>query len=267
VRAGPRGNPKVTGVLPVALERATAIMQHVARSVKEYVCVMQLHQDVSEERLLEALEAFKGEIFQKPPVKSSVKRRLRTRKVYDLRVLEKRGRLVLVKVTCDPGTYVRKLCHDIGILLGTGAHMAELRRVRSGPFTESSCTTMHELSEAVYLWKSLGDESLLRKVVLPVEKAACALPKLLLKSTAVAAVAHGAYLAAPGLAAFTEDAKPGRLAAMVAPKGELVGLAVVVGDPLLLTERGRGIVARPTRILIDRSAYPKAWKRREGGRA
>jgi len=251
-------------VLPVALEKATSVMMSVVKTVKEYVCIMQLHGDIDTEKLKGVVEYFRGEIYQRPPLKSSVKRRLRVRRVHNIEVLEKKDRLVLMRLSCDPGTYVRKLCHDIGLLLGVGAHMRELRRVRSGPFTEETSVTLQEVSEALCVWRSTGEERLLRRVVMPVEKAVCHLPKIVARQTAVAAIAHGADLAFPGVAAFTDDVEKNRVVALFTPKCELIGLVRVLESPIKLLERKRGLVAHPIRIVMEPELYPRAWKRRKG---
>jgi H/ACA ribonucleoprotein complex subunit 4 len=107
-------------------------------SGKEYVCVMRLHADVPEALVRAILQEFTGVIYQRPPLVSAVKRQLRKRTVYYIDFLEMRGRDVLFKVGCEAGTYIRKLCHDIGEALGVGAHRFELRWTRwqrGRPFT------------------------------------------------------------------------------------------------------------------------------------
>ncbi|MEM0473707.1 MAG: RNA-guided pseudouridylation complex pseudouridine synthase subunit Cbf5, partial [Zestosphaera sp.] len=112
------------------------LVKFLMQSSKEYVAVMQLHKEVTAETLKEVVSLFKGKIYQKPPVRSSVKRTLRVREVLDIEVLEYEYPYVLLRVSCEHGTYVRKLIHDMGDILGIGAHMRELRRIRAGPFKE-----------------------------------------------------------------------------------------------------------------------------------
>ena len=220
---------------------------------------MQLHGKVDEGELERVAKYFTGRIYQRPPVRSSVKRALRIRRIYDIDLLEFTDKLVLMKVTCESGTYIRKLCHDMGILLGVGAHMRELRRIRTGPFTEKDCITLHRLSEAVYLWKNEGVEDELRKLIIPIEKAMCNLPKIVVKDTAVAAVAHGASLSIKGVAALTSDVKKGRTIAMLTMKGELIGLGRAEVSAERAKEKDKGIIATPKRIIIDRKLYPRVW--------
>jgi predicted rRNA pseudouridine synthase len=222
---------------------------------------MQLHGDVSADELKAVASEFIGPIYQRPPVRSNVRRALRVRNVNSIEVLEVRDRLVLMKVESDPGTYMRKLCWDMGLVLGVGAHMRELRRVRSGPFTEEKgLVTLHQLSEAIYRLHEEGKDDLLRKVILPGEVSACELPKLVLRDTAVESVVNGAYLAVPGVAMFSEDLKRGSTVAMFTLKGELVGLGEALMDAAEVEKAERGIVARPTRIVMPHGVYPRAWK-------
>ncbi len=141
-------DPKVTGVLPITLEDSTKVVQAFLYSGKEYVCVMKLHKDAPEDQIKQVLSEFEDEIYQRPPLRSSVKRQLRTRRIYYIDYIETDGRNVLFKVGCEAGTYIRKLCFDIGEILGVGAHMQELRRTRSGSFTENSTSkvTLHDVA-------------------------------------------------------------------------------------------------------------------------
>ena len=100
----------MTGVLPVTLEESRKIVQAFLHSGKEYVCVMKLHGDETENRVNEVLREFEGTIYQRPPLRASVKRQLRTRKIYYIDFFEMSGRNVLFKVGCEGGTYIRKLC-------------------------------------------------------------------------------------------------------------------------------------------------------------
>src|SRR3989339_2142654 len=155
-KAGHSGtlDPAVTGVLPVALDRATRIVQGLLTAGKEYVAIMHLHKEVEEKLLRDTIQKyFIGKIMQLPPIKSSVKRQLRPRTIYYLDILEIDGKEVLFKVGTEAGTYIRKLIHDLGQKLKVGAHMAELRRTKAGPFDESTLFTMQELIDAYYYWK------------------------------------------------------------------------------------------------------------------
>ncbi|MHA2233525.1 MAG: RNA-guided pseudouridylation complex pseudouridine synthase subunit Cbf5, partial [Candidatus Hodarchaeales archaeon] len=133
-KAGHSGtlDPKVTGVLPIALGRAAKAVRVLLTAPKGYICILLLHGTVSSQLIESTAAEFQGEIYQRPPVRSSVKRRLRTRRIYSLEVLEVDDRRVLFRVSCQAGTYIRKLCDDWGLVLGVGGHMEELRRIKTG---------------------------------------------------------------------------------------------------------------------------------------
>ena len=263
-RAGHAGtlDPGVSGVLPIAIERATKIIGVVTHTSKEYVVLMHLHGDANREDIERVVSMFIGEIYQRPPLRSSVKRILRKRRVHEIEILEIDGRRVLMRVKADPGTYIRKLCHDMGLILGVGAHMRELRRIATGPFREDdSLVTLHRLSEAVYLYNS-GDEKPLRRSILPVEYSVAHLPKILVRNTAVGAIAHGAMLASPGVAMASSSIKRGDLVALFTLKGELiaVGVSEMSGEEMAL--RDRGIAVRVKRVIMPPNIYPAMWKKR-----
>ena len=158
---------------------------------KEYVCVMRLHSQVPEDKVRNVLNEFQGTIYQRPPVRSAVKRQLRTRTIYYNDFIEMNERNVLFRVGCEAGTYIRKLCYDIGEVLGCGAHMQELRRTRAGPFVEDeSLVTLHDVSYMYSQWQETKDENILRKFVSPMEKALKLLPKIYVRDSAVDALCH-----------------------------------------------------------------------------
>lgn len=224
--------------------------------------VVQLHGDVSDEALDKAVRHFIGEIYQRPPLRSRVKRSVRRRRIHSIELIERSGRLLLLKVLSDPGTYMRKLAHDLGLLLGVGAHMRELRRTRTGPFKEDeTLVTFQEVEEALALWREQGDERYLRRVVLPVETAIVHLPKIVMLDGAVSAVAHGASLAAPGVARLTEDVRAGGTVALLTLKGELVALGRAVRNAEEIAGMEKGIVARVTRVCMDPGLYKPRWKK------
>jgi len=253
-------DPAVSGVLPLTINRSCKIVASLLLSGKEYVGVMHLHNDVPEAQLRATLKEFVGEITQLPPVRSAVRRQYRKRKVYSFEIIEIDGKDVLFSTSVQAGTYIRKLCHDIGVKLGTGAHMSGLRRTRAGPFFEASSYTLHDLHDA-WLLHETGDDIQLRKIILPVETAIDFLPKLIVKDSSVSAVAHGAPLGAGGITKLGEFEKDKTIAAFTL-RGELIGtgIAQMSSDAALRAEEG--IVARMNEILIDRDAYPRTWKKK-----
>ncbi|MFC1710717.1 RNA-guided pseudouridylation complex pseudouridine synthase subunit Cbf5 [Nanoarchaeota archaeon] len=155
-------DPKVTGVLPIALNRACKLTGYFISKDKTYVGVMRIHEDVSLEKIKKAIaEKFTGKILQTPPVKSRVKRQEREREVKRFTLLEKDGKDILFDVECQAGTYIRKLISDLGDYLGIGAHMLELRRTQAGLFNEEESYTLYDLEKA--------DEKALKKMIIPGE--------------------------------------------------------------------------------------------------
>lgn len=262
-KAGHTGtlDPKVSGVLPVTIQSATKVNQALLPAGKEYVAVMHLHDDVDFEKLKGVISDFEGEITQKPPVRASVKRRPRKRTVYYLNIIERQGRDVLLRVGCEAGTYIRKLCHDMGKELGSGAHMAELRRTRAGPFEEDeTLSTLYDLVDAYVFWKEDGFEELIRNVILPIEKAVEHLPKIVVRDGAVDALCRGASLAAPGVLSVETGISSGTLVAEMTLKGELIALADSQMTSQEILEAEHGIVAEPERVIMEPGTYPKEWK-------
>ena len=121
-------DPQVSGVLPLGLGEATKALGVLLYGPKEYHALGRVHSLPSKEKLAEIVEMFTGEIFQKPPQRSAVVRQTRTRTIYELEVIEQKERLLLTRILCEAGTYIRKLYYDIGEVLGPGATMVELRR-------------------------------------------------------------------------------------------------------------------------------------------
>ena len=157
-------DPKVTGVLPIALNRACKLTGFFLGEDKEYVGIMRIHEDISIEELNKAIkEKFIGKIKQLPPVKSRVARVIREREIKSFEILEEDDGNYLFKTEVQGGTYIRKLIHDLGESLGVGAHMLELRRIRAGIFKEEKSYTTYALEEAA------KDEKKLREMIIPGE--------------------------------------------------------------------------------------------------
>jgi H/ACA ribonucleoprotein complex subunit 4 len=245
------------------LGNGTKIANFLLRAGKEYVCVMHLHQEVPAEKIRAVCAEFIGTIYQRPPLRSSVKRLLRTRRIYYLTVPEITGQDVLFRVGCQAGTYVRKLCHDIGEVLGCGAHMAELRRTRSGPFKEDdTLATLHDLLDAYTFWKEQGDDQLLLRYLQPLENGVRHLPQMIIRDTAVDALCHGANLAAAGVLQLHSDIKQGDDVAILTLKGELVAVATAQQTAEQIVDAKSGIVADIQRVVLSTGIYPAAWHRK-----
>ena len=261
-RAGHAGtlDPLVTGVLPIAFNEATRALDALLVGDKEYVGILELHQDVPDDSLHAMLRRFVGPIYQTPPVRSAVKREMRVRTIHDLELLERDGRLVLFRTRCESGTYIRTLANDLGEALGVGGHLADLRRTRTGPFPEAMAHPLTDLQDAVATWRETGDDAALRGLILPMERMLAHLPKVVLKDTAVDAICHVANLMVPGVASMDPSVRKGELVALFTAKGEGVALAHAELSPSQVDSAKKGIVADTERVLMEPGTYPKGWR-------
>ena len=218
-------DPMATGVLPVFLGRATRAVSFVTDSEKEYVAGLQLGvitntQDttgevletrpvsVTREQLEAALAPFRGDILQVPPMYSAIK--IGGKKLYELarkgKEVERPPRPVTIhaleiveqtgsetwtlRVRCSKGTYVRTLCHDIGLALGCGGAMSSLRRTMAGGFTLDDAVTLEGVLSAP------DPAALLR----PVDACFADRPALTLPAGAEKKVRNGVPVSLPRLA-------------------------------------------------------------------
>lgn len=230
-------DPKVTGVLPVALNRACKLSDYFMHKDKTYVGIMHLHSDISKEDLKKEMKKFIGKIKQLPPKKSSVKRQIREREVKEFEIIEKKGRDVLFIAKVEAGTYIRKLCSDLGEKIG-GAHMAELRRTKAGIFAEEgkNFVSLYDFKEAIEEYKK-GKEEKLRKILVPAEIIAEILPVMQVKEQVVKQLLTGKPL-------MKQDLDESL------PKEER--FAIFLGDRFVEVARKtdeRGIIARPEFVL------------------
>ncbi len=253
-------DPRVTGVLPVALGESVRALDALHEGNKEYVGVLRLHQDVPADGIVAMAKHFTGEIYQTPPVRAAVKRERRTRTIYALEVLELEGRDVLFRCRCEAGTYIRTLCVDIGDALGVGGHMQDLRRTRTASLGERDMVTLSTLRDALAFWRESKDEGPLRKCLWPMERLLEHLPHIVVKDTTVDALCHGANLAIPGIMEIREGIAPGSLVAIYTRQGEgiALGRALMASEEMFRSKSG--VAVDIERVLMEPGFYPKLWK-------
>nr|MDO8117807.1 RNA-guided pseudouridylation complex pseudouridine synthase subunit Cbf5 [Candidatus Sigynarchaeota archaeon] len=255
-------DPKVTGILPIALNKATRVVDVLLTSGKEYVCIMKLHGDVPETKIKTVLSMFEGPIYQRPPVRAAVKRVLRVRTIYYIDVLEIQGRDVLFKAGCEAGTYIRKLCTDIGEVIGCGAHMEELRRTRSGPFCEDgTMVTLQDIADAIHDWQENGDFSDIKAIVRPMEDAFVHIPYIIIRDSAVDPICHGADLTAPGILKLDGDIQKGDEVAIFTQKGEIIAIGKSLQGAKQIMDAQAGFMVETKRVFMDPGVYPK-WAKK-----
>jgi len=254
-------DPQVSGVLPLGLGEATKALGVLLYGPKEYHALGRVHSLPSKEKLEETINLFRGEIFQKPPQRSAVVRQTRTRTIYEFEVLEQKERLLLTRILCEAGTYIRKLYYDLGEILGPGATMIELRRTRVDQFRETDgLVTLHELANAFAIWEETKDDSKLMKMIKPVEYAFSELKSVVIRDSAVDAMCHGAQLAIPGILQISPNLKIGDIVAIYTQKGEAVALAESTMSEEEIRDATKGYAFETKRIIMAPNTYPKKWR-------
>ncbi len=251
-------DPRVTGVLPVGVGIAVRAMDVLHYGTKAYVGVMKLHGNVDRNRIEEVFADFTGEILQTPPVRSAVKREMRTRTVERFVLLEHSGRDVLFEVDCDAGTYIRSLCVDVGDALAVGAHMQDLRRTRAGTLMESDAVSLHSLKDALEDHKR-GESAALRAMLHPMEVLLAQMPKITIKDSAVDAVCHGADLAVPGIIEIDEKVQKGGPVVLTTLNDEGVALGNALMDTEEMLKRSEGVAVDVSRVFMQPGTYPSLW--------
>jgi len=191
-------DPQVSGVLPIALNRACRLNDYFMHRDKTYVGIMRLHKNVSEKKLKETIKKYIGKIKQLPPIRSRVKREIREREVKSFEILEIEEKDVLFLTQVQAGTYIRKLCDDVGKEIG-GAHMLELRRTKAGIFEESQSINLYDFEKAIEEYNN-GNDKPLRKILIPAEIVSTILKTFQIKKEAVPKLLRGKPL-------FKEDLK------------------------------------------------------------
>ena len=190
-------------------------------------------------------------------------RSIRVRTIYSIDLLERDGRCVSMKEACSGGTYIRKLCYNIGLYLGVGAHMQELRRFRAGAFTEEISITMLDLYEAVEKWKKNDDEFMLRSIIRLVEEAVKHVPKIYLLNSAVGAVCNGANLAVSGVSKLEDNVRRSKMVTIMTLKGEVVALGISRMNSEEIIGAEEGIAVDTERVIMSGSLYPRIWKHKK----
>ena len=260
----PHPRLQVTGSLIVCIERATRLVKAQQGAGKEYVCVCRLHSapEGGLTKVARAIETLTGALFQRPPLISAVKRQLRVRTIYESKLLEydEERHLVVFWVSCEAGTYIRTLCVHLGLLLGTGGHMQELRRVRSGILGEGdNLVTMHDVLDAQWTYDNLKDEAYLRRVVMPLEVLLTNYKRLVVKDSAVKAVCYGAKLMIPGLLRYDNDIDVNDEVVLITTKGEAIAIGVAQMNTAVMATCDHGTVAKIKRVVMERDTYPRRW--------
>ena len=163
-------------------------------------------------------------------------------------------------VSCEAGTYVRTLCVHLGLLLGVGGQMQELRRNRSGIQHENEgLVTMHDVLDAQWLYDNHKDESYLRRIIKPLEALLTGHKKIMMKDSAVNAVCYGAKIMLPGVLRYEDGIEMNEEIVIVTTKGEAICLAIAMMTTGTMATCDHGVVAKIKRVIMERDTYPRKW--------
>ncbi|MFP3417397.1 MAG: RNA-guided pseudouridylation complex pseudouridine synthase subunit Cbf5 [Nitrososphaeria archaeon] len=264
-KAGHSGtlDPSVSGLLPIAINSATKALSALLLGPKEYIAVMKLHENLPAEKVVQAINMFKGMIYQRPPVRSSVKRNIRVRKVYNIEILENDERFYLIRLLVESGTYIRKIIYDIGELLKVGATMVDLRRTRVADYTESDgFVKLQDVWEASKAYRENNDETKLRNVVKPVEVSLRHLKPIVVKNSAIGSICNGAPLALPGVSRVDPTIEANEWVALYSVKGEIVAIGKTLVSYKEMETMQKGIIVNVDRVIMKQDTYPRIWKTR-----
>lgn len=254
-------DPGATGLLPMGLGESTKALSVLLLGPKEYYSIARFHSNFDRDILEKILLEFHGDIYQRPPQRSSVKRMTRIRRIHEIEYVEENEKLILLRILCQAGTYIRKLIYDIGEIMGSGATMVELRRTRVSHFFErDGLIKLHDLYNAFYLYKKKNDEENLRNVIKPIETCFKEIPTVVIRDTAVDALCHGAQLAIPGISEISPSIQKDDLVAIYTLKGEIVGLAQSLMNINEIVSNKNGIAFTMKRLIMKPNTYPKGWR-------
>jgi H/ACA ribonucleoprotein complex subunit 4 len=255
-------DPGATGLLPLGLGEGTKALQVLTFGPKEYYALARIHSYISSNKIQPVMREFTGEIYQRPPQRSAVRRATRVRTVYSFDLLEQHERLILMRILCQAGTYIRKIIYDLGEVLSPGATMIELRRTRVNSFSESTdvFVRLHDILDAFELYNESADETKIRLLIRPIEYCLQSFRAVVIRDTAVDALCHGAQLAIPGIIAIPHDLKRGELVGIYTLKEEIVGLAEAVLMSEDIETKASGLAFVMKRIIMKPNTYPKVWR-------
>jgi H/ACA ribonucleoprotein complex subunit 4 len=255
-------DPGTTGLLPLGLGEATKALSVLTLGPKEYYALARVHSYISAKRIEPVMKEFTGDIYQRPPQRSAVRRATRIRTVYSFDLLEQHERLLLMRIVCQAGTYVRKIIYDLGEVLSSGATMIELRRTMVSGFSEGTerFARLHDILDAFESYKENKDETKLRELIKPIEHSLQSLRGVIVRDTAVDALCHGAQLAIPGIVAIPRDLRLGELVGIYTLKGEIVGLSEAVMMSKEIETKTNGFAFVMKRIIMKPNTYPKVWR-------
>ena len=252
-------DPFATGVLPLMSGKAMRLTKQILEHDKTYIAVFQFKNDIEQDALDAVMKQLTGRIYNVPPEISAVRVQVRTRKIHDFSLLDQSSKRIVARIRCEAGTYIRTMARDMGLFLDQPVELKELRREDSGRFALKDCVQLHEIADAVWLWKECNEGEALLRMLHPTEKLLAGLPRIVVKDSAVAALAHGAPLLRPGIVSIPSDLTSGQNVLVTSMKGEAVCFVKVNCDSESITNMEKGEIARPSAVLMNDDVYPRRW--------
>ena len=252
-------DPFATGVLPLMSGKAMRLTKQILEHDKTYIAVFQFKNEIEQDALNAVMEQLTGRIYNVPPEISAVRVQVRTRKVHDFTLLDQSAKRIVARIRCEAGTYIRTMARDMGLFLDQPVELKELRREDSGRFTLDDCVQLHDIADAIWLWKECNEGEALLRMLHPTEKLLAGLPRIVVKDSAVAALAHGAPLLRPGIVSIPSNLSSGQNVLVTSLKGEAVCFVKVNCDSESITNMEKGEIARPSAVLMSEDVYPRRW--------
>lgn len=232
-------DPNVTGLLPILLNKGCKALELMQKSKKTYIGTLHLHKKVGNNRLKKCINEFTGPIIQKPPKKSSVKRKKRKRTIYEMKIENINKRDVKLKINCESGTYIRKLFSDMGKFLGVGAQMTDLRRLKVGEMNVKDAQKIN-----------------VDLKILPVEYILNSCKNIIVKNSAVNSLTNGAPLFVQGIAKIQKNIKKDDKVALITARGELIATAKAKANAKKMYKKKKGKAAQLINVIMEKNKYP-----------
>ncbi len=250
-------DPNATGVLPLALNQATLIQDIILSGRKEYIGTMHIHGTIPASIIQETIPKFQGQIRQRPPSRSAIKRVSRVRRIDFITILDIHERDVQFKVGCEAGTYIRTLAVAVGEALGCGAHLTALRRTRSGNFSEEQgLTTLDAIEEGVKFWHQKGDSSKLLAIIHPIESAFTQYKRVIVKDEAIHFICSGKSVQARDISKIDKDIRKGDPAGIFSLKGEIIARGTCLADAARIVSVPGGDLVKIGKVYMNPDVYP-----------
>ncbi|KAK8894128.1 H/ACA ribonucleoprotein complex subunit dkc1 [Tritrichomonas musculus] len=261
----------MSGLLIIFIENATRIASLLQKADKEYLVIMRLFEAVDKSRIQKALNFLTGPIYQSPPQNSvSLNKQIRVREIYKNKLIkyDPDNKNVIIKIACEAGTYIRILCDHIGLILGVGSKVEEIRRRKIGLISEGdyiygekAMVTMNDIMNAKRKLDLNGDESLMRHVIRPLECLLTNYKRIILHDAGIDKTCYGTKVTSLDISKFDNDINVDDMVVIVSKRGEAVaiGIALLSSNDMLKFDR-RYHAAKIKRVIMDRGTFNRDWQ-------